>query len=341
MNELVTRYKREFRQKVVHVLWSQWSSLGVYGSAVTTKKTGYVFDPDALLLFSLPFARYDARLWDEILDWLSRHGYLINVQRVKTLARTYALGDMRFLAPVATQLSSNVTYTAKWRSLATFTRNIHEEPLFYDDDEKSLPVVGPTDPIYKAGGFLRSPVSLRGMSKALSKTDNASMLLRMRALFGVSLRAELLCALSAADSLYASEAARLIEYDKKSVQSACADLVASGYVGIQPVEGREKRYYVRQPLASTLATDTSRPIWLRWGPLYRALELYCATLSSLETVTEPTIVASELRKTVQTLAPYIALAGLSYPFSPREELRGYEYLSEIHTTMQILCDMLS
>jgi len=341
MSALTIMYTREFRQRLLGLLWSQWSSLGVYGYVSDTRKeTGYIIDPDALFLFTLPIARYDARLWDEVMDWLHRHGHLINVQRMKTLQRNYGLGQDALIAPVAARLSTTKTYQLKWKGLCRTTGSTPQEPLFFDADGIPVPVVGPTDPFYADAGFLRSPMQLRGMTKPFSQTSSAAMLLRMRALFGISLRAELVCALSSTDALYASEAARMIDYDSKSVQAACVDMSASGFIGIQPSEGREKNYYLKPSLASAMTVDSRRPIWLRWGPLYNALERYYAVLVTVASVTDPVIAASEMRKCVHEMRQLVVQSGIQWMMDMNDELRGEDYVREVHEAMQLLCDKL-
>lgn len=48
-------------------------------------------DPEALLLFTLQIARDDARLFDEVLDWLAVNAGVMSVRRL----RNFYLGDSR------------------------------------------------------------------------------------------------------------------------------------------------------------------------------------------------------------------------------------------------------
>ena len=60
-----------FRKKILALLWRQWSALGIAGQ--TEKGAASLVDPEALLLCSLSLARYDARLFDEIIDPIITH----------------------------------------------------------------------------------------------------------------------------------------------------------------------------------------------------------------------------------------------------------------------------
>ena len=77
-------YKNSFFDAVLSLLWQHWSLLGVPGQ-ISAKENEFVLDPEALLLFSTEYARYDQRLYDQILDWLQMHSSLINIQRLKAL----------------------------------------------------------------------------------------------------------------------------------------------------------------------------------------------------------------------------------------------------------------
>jgi len=63
----LTDTKHKLTEQMLQFLWRQWSALGVAGEPEIVDH--WVIDPEALLLVSSEFARYDSRLFDEILDW--------------------------------------------------------------------------------------------------------------------------------------------------------------------------------------------------------------------------------------------------------------------------------
>ena len=81
------------------------------------RETITAIDPEALLLFSTAVARHDARLFDEILDWLQLNGAWINLQRLARLQREHRLGNDSVLAAIATQLTRGSSHP-KWRMVA-------------------------------------------------------------------------------------------------------------------------------------------------------------------------------------------------------------------------------
>ena len=64
-------------------LWHQWSALGVAGQR--DGDDDRIIDPEALLLATTRFGRYDSRLLDEVIDWLGSNGTRINLQRLRRL----------------------------------------------------------------------------------------------------------------------------------------------------------------------------------------------------------------------------------------------------------------
>ncbi len=82
-------FSEDLRRSVVDLLWRQWSALGVAGQFAPGGVAAV--DPEALLLVSTVFARHDARLFDEIADWLQQNGDWINLLRMARLQRELGL----------------------------------------------------------------------------------------------------------------------------------------------------------------------------------------------------------------------------------------------------------
>ncbi len=80
-------FKSAVLENLLELLWRQWSALGVSGSSRTQEKS--VVDPEALLLLTLTVARYDVRLFDEVLEWVDVNGVFLNVHRLKNLLKQY------------------------------------------------------------------------------------------------------------------------------------------------------------------------------------------------------------------------------------------------------------
>ncbi len=82
MNTLLSEFKVSVLDQLLDVLWRQWVSLGVSGHSQSDELK--VVDPEALLLLTLTVARYDARLFDEVLEWLEANGSPSGRRRIES-----------------------------------------------------------------------------------------------------------------------------------------------------------------------------------------------------------------------------------------------------------------
>ena len=96
MNPPPVSSSARLRESLLRLLWQQWSALGVAGQV--SPNTRSIVDPEALLLVSTVFARHDARLFDEIFDWLLRNGEWVNALRLVRIQAEHHLGDETVLA---------------------------------------------------------------------------------------------------------------------------------------------------------------------------------------------------------------------------------------------------
>ena len=101
-------------ERLVRFLWAQWSALGVAGYA--RSEQSWIIDPEALLLFTTSVGRHDARLFDEVFDWVLKNGGDLSVQRLRHLLKNHPCGEPTVLAAMAERLGEESTH-AKWRTL--------------------------------------------------------------------------------------------------------------------------------------------------------------------------------------------------------------------------------
>lgn len=218
-------------------LWHSWVSLGVSGQGVEVSHN-HVIDPEALLLASSRWARYDARLFDEILDWLCQYGHLIHLQRLQNLQRS-RLGDSRVLSVIADVLVEHSPH-AKWKALiATPDVLPATEPLFLSLEEKTASW-GRAEPLFARHGFRRGRFELRHLSQPPDPRRAANLWLKLRALFGVSARAEILLHLLTAGPATATEIARLSGYTTRSILLPLREMALSGHLNEPPRPPRSR-----------------------------------------------------------------------------------------------------
>jgi hypothetical protein len=295
METSLTSFRAQLREALVAFLWRQWSALGVSGHARTDDE--WLIDPEALVLFSTIAARHDARLFDEILDWLHLNGDAINLQRLARLQKEHVVGDDSILAAISSQLTRGKSQP-KWRVIAQRAKSHFASaklrPLF-----PHLPLAARSDEVWSAWGWQRPPVELRGLSQAPRPNQPATFLFKLRAIFGLQARAEIVAWLLDHESGHPAEIARATGYFRGSIQSVLKELEASGHF-FAVRTGREKRFSVRKEEWRFLLTWQNSehfPHWMSWAPLFAALRrvLDLVDHPSLE-VMSPALQAIELRR---------------------------------------------
>ena len=115
MEKSLKEFKISYLESVLSFLWKQWSAIGASGYA--EGDDAWYIDPEALLIFSCSLARYDARLFDEMLNWLDINGGYINIQRLKNIAAAENFTGTKVLAAMAKVMSKRQKFL-KWKGIA-------------------------------------------------------------------------------------------------------------------------------------------------------------------------------------------------------------------------------
>lgn len=324
MSISLIEFKATVLNQLLDFLWRQWSALGVAGQSAPEERR--VIDPEPLLLLSLTVCRYDARLFDEILDWLTVNSGLMNAQRLKNLLQQFDFQCKAELSAVAELLGKKSSNTLKWKTLSSSHALATAEPLFYFKEGKPLPLPSEKAPEFSAHGLLRGPVKLRGYSQPFPVQGMATLLLRLRALLGVNSRCELLCLLGASDEIHPADIARQTGYFARTTQSALVEMARSGVVEMRSSH-REKMYWLKPGLLDNLLRPDGQPTaWVNWAPLFRALEiLWLGLIDPKRQDLDPLLLASELRRLTIAMRPLLGEAGWGMHLRNESAYRGEEY----------------
>jgi len=323
MGTSLNEFKETILEKILDLLWRQWTAIGVSG--YSRVEESHVVDPEALLLLTLTVARYDARLFDEVLDWLGVNGDFLNVQRLQNLIRQADFQAKAELSAVAEILGQKSSVALKWKKLAAKYCQEKESPLFFMKDGRPMPTPKECDRFFSRHGLLRPVFKKRSLAQPFPKEGMPSLLLRLRALFGVNLRCEILCILGAVDEIHPSLVAKLIGQGPRSTQNVLAEMVRSGVVQVR-TSAREKIYaLVPSKLDKLLRPDGWTP-WVNSIPLFRALEILWLGVANpkLETL-EPLVVASEWRRLARELKPLLGASGMGQPLREDALFPGEKY----------------
>ena len=142
-------------QLLIDLAWSLWTELGVAG--IKRNHHQYLIPPEELVILTSVLGQTDPRLRDEALDWCTRHHHFISVSRLRTLSND--------LGSIVNEPLSLFSATLNSISQAHWPVLIDIEPLKFTPSQKSRPPQ------------MELP---------------ALLALRLRSLFGVGARADLI-----------------------------------------------------------------------------------------------------------------------------------------------------
>lgn len=318
-------------------LWHQWSALGVAGQRGADDDR--IIDPEALLLATTRFGRYDPRLMDEVIDWLSSNGKRINLQRLRRLHDEWPVADLRVMTAISAILSKQ-SAMRKWSMISDpIPAEVRPEPLFIHADGSSLPVLHEPDPDFLRHGLLRDPIKLRGMSQPPDPSLAANLLCCLRALFGVNARAEIIAWLLTHESGHPAAIARDTGYFSKSVQYTLNEMEDSGHIRSRR-DGREKIFWIKPGDWDFLIAWTQPsgfPRWVDWMPVFSAITTFITATgeSGLDGFPEQ-VQSIRLRQALDEAMPALSQAGFVETMSASRNLTGKQLISAILTDMEKL-----
>lgn len=321
-------------QTALGVLWAQWTELGIGGTRGTAAS---LVDPEVMLLATSRFARFDPRLFDEVLDWLARNSMWLDVTRLRRLGKQFRIHDATVLATVIDfmqQRSSPEKWGGSARSLlAQEQRAAYAvKELFISYDGRPLPTPGTKDALFLAHGLERPELALRGLSQAPDPRRHALGRLRLRALVGHGARAEVLLFLAANDHAHGRLIASQAGFAQRQVAEYLALLTESGFAE-RWEQGRTVQYRLAPDFAASLGPLGA---YVDWAGVW-------SVLASLWTVADESrnlnsYAASkawrDALQAVRTTTP-IAGTGLSVPVPgeyPGERILDYADSYVVQTT---------
>lgn len=325
-------FREFYLENILTFLWRQWSALGVAGGA--RAEENWVIDPEALLIFSLQMARYEPRLFDEILDWLVINGKWIDIHRLRGITKIKDEKTQRLLSVVAYFLSQEAkSYQRKWHVLRTLRKldsDVQSEMLFQTKQGKPYPKAKKESSIFHDYGFLRDEFSLRKMSKSVSAVAKSNIRFILRALFGIGSRSECILYLLTHEAGHPAEVANAIGISARGVQDALIELSESGLVFTRLKGKRLMEYWLSQEkwwefLFGMNYEEIKRPVWLDWISLYSALMNVWNVLNEVEKSKSDYMRSSKLRESMETINLEFKKSRLVLPPIPDRNIMPEKY----------------
>lgn len=284
-------YSQEVRDLVLGTLWSMWTELGLSGWERHHEKSA--LDLEALIVTTARLGHRDARLRDEALDWCVTYGRIASAVRLK------------HLTAAANQSTRE--------SIGWFAATVNSHTRF------NWP--GATSP-------QRFTATARSAAPAL---ERASLLqLRLRALWGVSARAEVLrvMLLESERFIGVSEVADAAAYGKDAVADALENLRRGGVLERAGVLNQRVFRLIRKD--ELVAFVGSLPISEQSWPWRQVLPIMAGFLEATDIHQMSEMArAAEIQRRWREWQPVIARLGLITPrlATGADYLRDYETFS--------------
>lgn len=325
------------------LLWHQWTSVGVAGYARSGDHR--IIDPEALLLATTRFGRYDSRLIDESIDWLMKFGQRISLQRLKGLDKNWpGVADPRVLSAIADVLGSQVAHR-KWRVLiAPSAPSVMPEPFFIGRDGNPASHFTEADPVFAKHGLLRGVLALRHMSQSPDPQGHENLIFTLRALLGVNARAEIMAWLLTHESGHPAAIARATGYFSKSIQQILNEMADSGQLATIRI-GREKHFSLphraewQALVCPAVKAPEAFPRWVDWMPLFSAVTRFVEVLGSpaLDEKSEH-FQAIQLHDALIDATPALVQAGRAHTMQATSHLRGHALITALLADFEALLE---
>lgn len=329
-------YRNQINNVCLEFLWKEWGQLGIRG--YPDGESEWISDPEALFLFTINLARYDSRLFDEVLDWFTLNARFMNVQRINDLIKEYTFKSESIL-PAFTSFLSNATRNQKWKKRKKKNNIGRSEPLFFLKDGRKMPVGNNLDPDFLNAGYKRSKVILKRNSGFFPPNKPMTLLFKLRSLFGINARCEILACLADGRQANQAEIFRLTDYSQKTIQNALAEMEYSGAIYVT----RKSRIKIYQ-----LKADEWNPLmkikpgsnaWRPWAPLYAVIENILEKLKDMDTSPRTDLIlSSEYRSIMDHVKPLLQKAQI--PVTDDRNYRGKDYLKIFEKDIQSILDFL-
>jgi hypothetical protein len=214
--------------------WSLWAEMGVSGWQ--HNHTSHAIDPERLILFTAFLGDADPRLRDESTDWCIAYGRYVSAARLRNLLTTQTPEVRATFAGMAATV--NAHSNLRWPS-ATQAR----------------------------------PYARTQRSAIADFTSPSLVVLRLRALFGVGARAEVLRAFLAAPSarFSAADVAPDAGYTKRNIAEAMDALRVAGLLRAETLRN-QRRFGLDDAEWLTSLPGELPQAWPRWSSVFRVLE---------------------------------------------------------------------
>lgn len=322
-------FREALLEQILNFLWRQWSALGVFGTAGAEED--WILDPEPLLVFSLEIARYEPRLFDEILSWLWTNGHRLDAARIRKILLDGRSENTARVAGGALHFIAETALSRKWKSVIELGRERFlvdskdhpPEALFRLKSGEPHPLAGERDADVRFARFGLNRPMIKSISQGLEVSINTQANIRflLRSLFGVGARSESILYLLTHEAGHPTMIADATGYFRLSIRDALEELADSKMI-MPRRSGRRVEYWMPQKrwwdfISYARVEERAKPKWVHWVDVYAALAQLWRTVDAAagEELSEY-MTASRLQDSLEVLRREFSRAGVEVPRLP-------------------------
>jgi hypothetical protein len=202
----LTEFKERFTQGFLEIHWKHWSALGVASHVEPEERA--LIDIEALTLSTLVAGFQDTRLLSASIEWLVKNSHWLNLQRLKTIAKTFT-APLPKLSPRIDSLLDPQVFILLGKTFKRFRQKVWKEK-------------GPGKQEFGKTSATRyeeffNKFQMRNIVTDVVPQRPSLLQLRLRGILGIDARVEVLGFLLTNESGNSNAIAKEIFYDQKSV----------------------------------------------------------------------------------------------------------------------------
>ncbi len=286
------KFRNRFLQRVIDLIASHWQHLGIALAPADQAHAGTWIDLESLLVFTLLAHHGEKRVLEAAGEWTIHNRHMINTSRLKRIGSVFTQDRSQYDRQSAKELLQDISTGNTDR----FVQRVAEQT-----GNRS----------YTSRGIVSEP----------NLTNHRLLQLKLRGLFGINARAEILLYLLQHESENSNALAREIGFAQKPIYLILESWTDAGV--LQRIQkGRAGNYSLtrREHWQSTLTiTDTPPPI--NWIRTFHAL---LQILDILHEIDDPYLLASRFRDI--TTQVQLLLSPFSIPMPDPRNFPGEAYM---------------
>ena len=305
-----SNYRQNLHEAVNQLLWRQWVAMGVAGYS-DGKEAPYVLDPEALVLFSSSFCRYDQRLYDLMASWMITYSRLLNPTRLKalcSLAKCQSSTSLAYLAALCAQEGD-----IRWRNAARISPEQQEKPnpLFINLPDGSALYCREADICARKYGLLRNPFIRQNKIRTQIPHSLSTLLLSLRGIVGVTARAEVILLLMESPCSI-QQLSNRSGFVRSAVKVVLDELILSNFATAIGKGGRNMVYTLTDKDLFSHFTKGHSVSFPRWLSIYGTLEklLQIVSMPGMEKVSDTTFQGEVKHLFRESLRPELIHCGI-------------------------------